>query len=209
VRSDGRPGPTLPIPTFSASCVRDGGLVRMERRARLPDRCVLWNAPASGPGLRYRLYRSDLLWNSVAILAVLAALGAIVAVQRSSLAFTVWLAVAVIGTNAVIVAVVYLYARRSFTVELKLRGRHARQTGMLRAVGYLAVLIIVMCCAVGHADRFARWDLLAVEIGVFAFLTGLSLVGVRRIRLRRLSATHAWLSGLGTPFRDGLPGRPL
>src|SRR3954471_7727265 len=85
----------------------------------------------------------------------------------------------------------------------------ALMAGMLTAVGYLAVLIIVMSCAVGLADRFARWDLLAVDIGVFAFLTGLSLVGVRRIRLRRLNATHAWLSGLGTPFRDGLPGRPI
>ena len=187
--------------------MRDGKLVRMERRSRLPDRCVFCNEPAHGRHVRRRLYQSYWAWNLGAVLAVLAALAGIVRLQQSSLAFTFWLFLAIALTSMLVIAVTYLYARKSFTVELSLCGTHRRTATVARVVDILALLTAIVWCLLTYRDP--PMELFAAMVVALVLHVGLSLVSVQRIRLKRLSAEHAWLGGTGEPFRAALPERPF
>jgi len=179
---------------------REGNLVRVDREAGLPSRCVVCNLPAQ-TRVRRRLYTSPLAWRLGAFAApfVLMFLG--IAFQAPMLMVLFW-------PSVIVLLVVHLFVRRKFVLEAPICVRHARQRTVL------LILSILLVCAV-IALPFGWSGTAAMINGLWACIAALvvlaivqSIAGVQAVRLKRLSAEHAWLGGTGKPFREALPELP-
>jgi hypothetical protein len=194
------PKAKLEEPVAEGSVWREGNLVRVDRDAGLPARCVVCNAPAE-KRVKRRLYTSPLAWRLGAFAApfVLMFLG--IALEALVLMALFW-------PSVVVLLVAHVFVRRKFVLEAPICGRHARQRTVL------LILSIVLVCAV-IALPFAFGAREAMVNALWACVAGLvilaivqSVAGAQAVRLKRLSPEHAWLGGTGKPFREALPERP-
>ena len=179
---------------------REGSLVRLERAGSLPARCVSCNSPAD-TRIRCRLYTSPLAWRLGAFATPFVLMGLGILLEMPIVVALFWPAV-------IVLLVTHLFVRKKFVVEAPVCPRHAR----LRTV--LLVLSIVLVCAV-IALPFGFHDASAMVGALWACIAALitlaivqSIAGVQAVRLKRLSAEHAWLGGTGRPFREALPELP-
>lgn len=170
----------------------------MDREGALPDRCVTCNAPAGGRRLQRRLYRSPLAWRIGAFAAPFVALAAGVALNSEILMAAFW-------PLAILLAVAHLIVRRSLKLQLGVCARHRR-------LRILLIVLSVACMAGVFAGIFGYRELPAAPFVLLGSLLGLvvlavvqSYAGAQAVRLAALSAEHAWLSGTGAAFRNGLP----
>ena len=174
--------------------------MRVDRDAALPARCVVCNVPAE-TRVKRRLYTSPIAWR-------LGAFAAPFVLMWLGIALEAFVLMALFWPSVIVLLVVHLFVRRKFVIEAPICSRHAR----LRTV--LLILSILLVCAV-IALPFG-WSGTQVMInGLWACIAALiilaivqSIAGVQAVRLKRLSAEHAWLGGTGKPFREALPELP-
>jgi hypothetical protein len=164
----------------------------MDREGVLPDRCVACNQPA-GHRLRRRFYVSPLLWRLGAFAAPFVALVIGIATQTEVLIMAFW-------PIAIVLALAHLLVRRSLRLEYGICARHRRQRHLLIALSILCMLGV-------PAGIFGFRSIgPALLLGSLLGLLVLMIVqSTRALRLRSLTAQHAWLSGTGEPFRSRLP----
>ena len=196
------PEAALDAPHAAGDVWRDGGLVRMERNATLPGRCVACNAPALPKRVDRTLYWTPWQWRVAAWGTPLVLLG---------LAFGGMETAGVLFVPAIVIlAIANAIIRKRFEVELGLCARHAR---IRQALGWAGI----GCAALVMGSMFgidivgpgnlatvigAAAVLLLVVGGAYSFTTS------QRVTVSRLTTQHAWLKGTAAPFRDSLPDWP-
>ena len=178
---------------------REGSLVRVDREAALPARCVVCNLPAQ-TRVRRRLYTSPLAWR-------LGAFATPFVLMFLGIALEAFVLMALFWPSIVVLMVVHLFVRRKFVLEAPICLRHAR---LRNALMLLSLAFVVAVIALPFAWRSggmanALWACIAALI-LLAVVQ--SLAGVQAVRLKRLSPEHAWLGGTGKPFREALPELP-
>ena len=170
----------------------------MERSAALPDRCVVCNADAAGGRLKRKFTYSPVAWTIGAsltpFLVVLA--GAWFDLPYAAIAFWPLL---------VVLAIASLFVRKTLKLELGVCGRHRRLRVTLLSLSWLCVVAGVLAAFALTAYRLAGLVMLASFAALLVLGLAQSYVGVQAVRLKDLSADHAWLTGTGEPFRSSLP----
>ena len=196
------PEADLDAPHEAGGVWRDGGLVRMERNATLPGRCVACNAPALPKRVDRALYWTPWQWRVAAWGTPLAMIG---------LAFGGMETAGVLVLPAIVIlAIANAIIRKRVEVELGLCARHAR---IRLALGWAGVGCVALVMGSMFAIDLIGAGNLATVIGAAAVL--LLMVGIaysfttsQRVAVSRLNPQHAWLRGTGQAFRDSLPGWP-
>jgi hypothetical protein len=179
---------------------RDGNLVRVDRSAGLPARCVACNLPADRH-IRRRLYCSPLAWRLGAFAApfALLALGAL---------FEAPLLMVLFWPSIIVLLVAHVFVRSKFVLEAPVCSRHARMRVALQVLSFASIgAAVALPFALGNTALMikALWACIAAIV-VLAVVQ--SIAGVQALRLKRLTADHAWLGGAGRDFRQGLPEIP-
>jgi len=172
--------------------------VRIERRGALPARCVVCNEPARR-SLPRSLYWSPVAWRVGALLTPFALL--IVGIFTGTLALLVlfWPAV-------IVLTIAHLFVRTKLAVELPLCERHWRGGLVVRGLSIAAVVAVLV--VVAGLTRFPTLVLPVLSVAVIAFAIAQGFIGAQRVALKRVDPEHAWLGGMGRPFREALPELP-
>ena len=174
----------------------------MDRGGALPDRCVICNAEAGGQRVAQKLYWSPLAWKICAGLAPFVVLGIGISTQT-------WWMVGMFWPLAIVLVLVNMFVRKSLRVELGICGRHRRIRAVMRA---LSILCLVGVGAGVWFIREAPAQAYVVLLGSIAAILLLALVqsfsGIQVLRLKELTAHHAWLARTGKAFRAALPELP-
>jgi hypothetical protein len=170
----------------------------MDRAGTLPDRCVACNQPAGGYRLRRNLYSSPLAWK-------LGAFATPFAVMFLGLSLDVFWMAAAFWPLVIVLLIAHVFVRRSLKLEIGVCTRH-------RLLRYFLLALAIACmCGVGagiiylRTSYVAAWLLLGSILGLLVLIVLQSTLGAQAVKLKSLSAEHAWLSGTGEPFRSGLP----
>jgi len=174
----------------------------MDRSGALPDRCVICNAEAGGQRVAQKLYWSPLAWKVGAGLTPFVVAGIGISTQN-------WWMLAMFWPLVILLAIVNSFVRKSLRVEIGLCARHRRIRGVMRG---LSILCLV---GVGGAIWFIRDApaqayvvLLASVGGIVVLALVQSFSGIQMLKLKELTAHHAWLARTGKPFRAALPELP-
>ena len=180
---------------------REGSLVRFDRDAALPPRCVVCNEDSGGARLSRKLYWAPAAWNIGALLTPFVAMGA-------AIAFGIWPLAALFWPLVLVLMVAHVFIRKSLKVELGLCARHRRVRAVLLVLSFAGAAAIV--CGGMLYSQFP-WSPLVLWGGIAGVL-GLAIAqrsfGIYAVTLRRLTAEHAWLGGTGSRFRETLPELP-
>lgn len=178
---------------------REGRLVRLERSAALPERCIVCNQPAAKRVTR-KLYWSSRAWRSGAALTPFVILALGIASDSIGVLLLFW-------PSVIALVIANFFVRKKVQLALGVCERHGR----LRTA--LQVLSVGAMAAVGVV--ISTWDGAYSPMLAFAAIAALvvlavvqSLVGVQAVSVKRLSEEHAWLGGTGRPFREALPELP-
>ena len=176
---------------------RDGKLVRMDRNAALPDRCVVCNEHASKRIAR-TLYWSPVAWRVFSFLAPLVLLFGAFALRIPMMVVLFWLLVIVLGIANYLV-------RKKLKLDLGVCERHRRLRTLLQMLSIAtlvgAVLVFTRLSATGSSMVF-----LAVAIvSALALAFAQRMLGVQKVSVSKLDSQHAWLAGTGKSFREALP----
>lgn len=181
---------------------RRRALVRMDLSGELPDRCIVCNADAGGYRFSRKLYHSPAAWRIFAVALPFVVAGIGVATQTPILAAVFWPLV-------LLLMIVHTFVRKKLEIEIGFCVRHRRARVVLHALS--------IACVAGVLGSLFTWNMSA-EIaaallwtslaGMLAVVIGQSILGVRAIGLKSVSAEHAWLTGTGKAFRAALPELP-
>ena len=174
----------------------------MDRGGALPDRCVICNAEAGGQRVAQKLYWSPLAWKIGAGLTPFVVLGIGISTQT-------WWMIAMFWPLVIVLVLVNLFVRKSVRVEFGICARHRRIRAVMRALSILCLI------GVGAGVWFIReapaqaYVVLLGSVGGILLLALLqSFTGIHVLRLKELTAHHAWLARTGKPFRAALPKLP-
>jgi hypothetical protein len=179
---------------------REGNLVRVDRSAGLPARCVACNLPAQ-TRVKRRLYTSPLAWRLGAFATPFALMWLGVALEATVLMALFWPAV-------IILLVTHMFVRKKFVIEAPICARHARMRNVLTLLS-LAFVVAVIALPFAWRGADAMISVLWACVAALVILAIVqSIAGVQAVRLKRLNAEHAWLGGTGKPFREALPELP-
>lgn len=202
------PTAEVDAPHAAGEVYRDGKLLRMDRNATLPSRCVACNAPAPRRVDR-TLYWSPFGWRLAAwgipvLLALLAFANGVVATFAMT-AF--WPAV-------ILLAIVNVIVRRKLDLEIPLCIRHGRvRSATTWAIWGAIVSALALFFAVASdlnripGDRVGSVGLgLVLVMGIAGLVRTFSAAD--RVALQRLDAQRAWLKRTGAPFRASFPETP-
>ncbi len=196
------PESELDAPHEAGGVWRDGALVRMERNATLPGRCVACNAPALPKRVDRRLYWTPWQWRAAAWGTPLAMMG---------LAFGGMETAGVLVLPAIVIlAIANAIIRKRIDIEVGICAKHAR---LRQALGWAGLACMALVIGSLFAIDVVGAGNLATLVGAAAVL--LVVVGVaysfttsQRIGIRRLTTEHAWLKGVDRVFVDSLPEWP-
>jgi len=178
---------------------RDGKLVRIDRDATLPARCIVCNQPAARRIAR-TLYYSPLGWRIGAFVAPFVILW--LGLQTGELAFLV-----AFWPSVIILFIAHFFVRKKVRLELGACPRHWRVRLALQAVSVVATGLVFLALFNFHLDTSGRTLALAAG-AVIVLAVAQSYVGLQAVAAQRLTDEHAWLGRTGKPFREALPELP-
>ena len=193
------PKAKLEEPAAAGNVWREGSLVRVERSAALPERCIVCNQPAAKRVTR-KLYWSSRAWRSGAALTPFVILALGIATESMGVLVLFW-------PSVIVLFIANFFVRKKVQLALGVCERHRRLRAALQvlSVGAMAALGVV----------FFTWDSAYSPSLAFAAIATVvvlavvqSFIGVQAVSVKRLSEEHAWLGGTGRPFRDALPELP-
>ena len=179
---------------------REGKLVRVDRAAALPARCVACNLPAE-TRVKRRLYTSPLAWRLGAFATPFLLMWLGVLLEATVLMALFWPAV-------IVLLVVHMFVRKKFIIEAPICPRHARMRNVLMLLSLAFVVAVIALPFVWRGADAMLSVLWACVAALIILAIVQSVAGVQAVRLKRLSAEHAWLGGTGKPFREALPELP-
>ena len=193
------PKAKLEEPVGDGAVWREGKLVRVDRDAALPARCVACNLPAE-KRVKRRLYTSPLAWRLGAFATPFVLMWLGILLEAMVLMALFWPAI-------IVLLVAHMFVRRKFVVEAPICARHARMRNILMFLSLACVVAVIALPFAWRADAMigVLWACVAALV-VLAIVQ--SVAGVQAVRLKRLSEDHAWLGGTGRPFREALPEIP-
>ena len=179
---------------------REGKLVRVERAAALPPRCVVCNLPAE-TRVKRRLYTSPLAWRLGAFATPFVLMWLGLLLEATVLMALFW-------PSVIILLVAHMFVRKKFVVDAPICARHARMRNILMVLSLAFVVAVIALPFVWRSADGMISVLWACVAALVLLAIIQSIAGVQAMRLKRLSAEHAWLGGVGKPFREALPEIP-
>ncbi len=202
------PTAEVDAPHAAGEVVRQGDLLRMDRNATLPSRCVSCNAAAPRRVDRI-LYWSPVGWRLAAWgIPVLLILLVFADGMVSTFAVTAfWPAV-------ILLAIVNAIVRGKFALEIPLCVRHARVRSATTWVIWSAILSgLALFVAVASDLNRIPGDIIGnVGLGLVLVMGVAAMVRIfsaaDRVALKRLDPQRAWLKRTGAPFRASFPEAP-
>jgi len=182
---------------------RSGGLVRMDLGGRLPDRCVVCNAPAGGDRLTRTLY-----WSSPAFwVATLSAPFALLGLG----AFTGY-SIFLIAFWPVLLALViaYLIVRKKVEIDCGICRRHRLLRAVLGGSSFALAVIMAGLLVTSAGSQNPAFAFAAMLVGFALLVLGVvhGVTGVNAVRIRGVDRSHVWLAGTGEKFRSALLEAP-
>jgi hypothetical protein len=170
----------------------------MDRDGALPDRCVACNAPAEGYRLKRTLRCSPLAWKIGAVVAPFAVMFFGVYANVDMLLNAFWPLV-------ILMLIFHLAVRKSLKLQIGICPRHRRFRTALILLSWLCIVGVFVGMFTLREGTVGVFLLLGSIIALLVLIGVQSFVGAQALRLKTLSADHAWLSGTGGPFRSALP----
>ena len=157
---------------------REGKLLVMDKRAELPPRCILCNAPATGKPLRRKL-----TWHAPA-----------------------WYLLVLF--NLLFYAIAAMLVRKTATIHVGLCDRHRGRRRMWIAIAWTtAIAAIALPFALipwGDDAVFGAAGAAGLML-IAAALTG--LYGARVVYAKKIDDVHAWVAGACPAYLAELPGK--
>jgi len=202
------PTAEVDTPHEAGEVCREGKLLRMDRNATLPSRCVACNAPAPRRVDR-TLYWSPVgwriaAWGIPALLLLLLFSGGDIAV----------ISITAFWPTVILLAIVNAIVRSKLELEIPLCARHARVRSATTWAIWSAILVSVglVFAVLSDLDRIPAEIVGYAGLGLVGVMAIASLVRIvsaaDRVALKRLDAQRAWLKRAGEPFRASFPEAP-
>jgi hypothetical protein len=153
----------------------------MDKKSRLPDRCVKSNQPADGFTLKRKL-----AWHHPLVYLV-------------------------ILINIIIYAIVATCIQKTATIEIGLTREWAARRRWRILFAWLGVIggIVMIAFGIAGADRNSSlvWMILAGTIVLLGSIV-YGIVGARMVAATKISDTHVWLKGVHPDYLAMLPEWP-
>ena len=187
---------------------REGKLVRMDRNATLPSRCVACNAPA------VRRVERTLYWSPVAWRVAAWGIPVLLILASAAAAEIAIIAMSAFWPAVILIAIANAIVRRKLVIEVPLCLRHARMRSATTWLIWGAILATIGLAAAVLSDfqRLPGSTVGQLGLGLVLLMGVIGLVRAflpaDRVALKRLDARHAWLKRTGAPFRDSFTDAP-
>jgi len=170
----------------------------MQRSGSLPAQCIACNQPAASH-VRRKLCCAPAAWRYGALSAPFVLLAVSIGFNLPTLAV-------LFLPFALLLAVVHVFVRRKFELQIPLCARHRRAGDILTAVSIaLMASVILVPLVLGTAGVTLLW--IAI-VALLAVGVAQRLLGIQALTLRKLTQEHASLGGAGDAFRQALPEFP-